>query len=149
MAEDREARIRERAHRLWEEEGRPEGRAEEHWRRAQVEVDGKGQAAGDALPAPDDAQAEGISGSPPADPLRNPEPFPPAQDPMYPAVTGPEEVPPIEGARDSLNPEEIVEPKRATRAPRVAERAKASANRRTGSAEVKTRRRPGNVSPDE
>lgn len=26
-----ESRIRERAHRLWEEEGRPEGRAESHW----------------------------------------------------------------------------------------------------------------------
>lgn len=26
-----ERRIRERAHRLWEEEGRPEGRAESHW----------------------------------------------------------------------------------------------------------------------
>lgn len=26
-----EQAIRERAHRLWEEEGRPEGRAEDHW----------------------------------------------------------------------------------------------------------------------
>lgn len=26
-----DSRIRERAHRLWEEEGRPEGRAESHW----------------------------------------------------------------------------------------------------------------------
>lgn len=26
-----EQRIRERAHRLWEEEGRPEGRADSHW----------------------------------------------------------------------------------------------------------------------
>ncbi|MBS7696513.1 MULTISPECIES: DUF2934 domain-containing protein [unclassified Chelatococcus] len=29
--DERERRIRERAHRLWEEEGRPEGRAESHW----------------------------------------------------------------------------------------------------------------------
>ncbi|MBS7707266.1 DUF2934 domain-containing protein [Chelatococcus asaccharovorans] len=29
--DEREHRIRERAHRLWEEEGRPEGRAERHW----------------------------------------------------------------------------------------------------------------------
>jgi hypothetical protein len=28
---EREARIRERAYRLWLEEGRPEGRAEAHW----------------------------------------------------------------------------------------------------------------------
>ena len=29
-----EARIRARAHRIWEEEGRPEGRADEHWDKA-------------------------------------------------------------------------------------------------------------------
>ncbi|WP_181706208.1 DUF2934 domain-containing protein [Chthonobacter rhizosphaerae] len=28
---DREARIRERAHRIWESEGRPDDRAEVHW----------------------------------------------------------------------------------------------------------------------
>lgn len=38
MAQDRETRIRERAHALWEQEGRPEGRHEEHWRRASREV---------------------------------------------------------------------------------------------------------------
>jgi hypothetical protein len=32
--EDPEARIRDRAYALWEEEGRPEGRAAEHWERA-------------------------------------------------------------------------------------------------------------------
>jgi hypothetical protein len=32
--EDREQRIRERAYSLWEEEGRPDGRAEEFWERA-------------------------------------------------------------------------------------------------------------------
>ncbi len=29
--DEREHRIRERAHRLWEEEGRPDGRADQHW----------------------------------------------------------------------------------------------------------------------
>ncbi|MCK0208679.1 DUF2934 domain-containing protein [Starkeya koreensis] len=29
--DEREHRIRERAHRLWEEEGRPDGRADSHW----------------------------------------------------------------------------------------------------------------------
>jgi hypothetical protein len=28
---DHETRVRERAHRIWEEEGRPEGRSETHW----------------------------------------------------------------------------------------------------------------------
>jgi hypothetical protein len=34
----REGRIRERARSLWEIEGRPEGRADEHWRRAGEEL---------------------------------------------------------------------------------------------------------------
>jgi hypothetical protein len=29
-----EQRIRDRAHKLWEQEGRPEGRAESHWEQA-------------------------------------------------------------------------------------------------------------------
>ncbi|GLK74508.1 DUF2934 domain-containing protein [Ancylobacter dichloromethanicus] len=33
--DQREDRIRERAHRLWEDEGRPEGRADAHWFRAE------------------------------------------------------------------------------------------------------------------
>lgn len=42
---DREQKIRERANQIWEEEGRPEGRHEEHWRRAEEEV-----AAGEHVP---------------------------------------------------------------------------------------------------
>lgn len=38
MANDRERRIRERAYRLWEQEGRPEGRHEHHWTQASQEV---------------------------------------------------------------------------------------------------------------
>ncbi|WP_218014090.1 DUF2934 domain-containing protein [Rubellimicrobium roseum] len=38
MTDDREQRIRERAHALWEAEGRPEGRHEHHWRQASQEV---------------------------------------------------------------------------------------------------------------
>lgn len=34
-----EETIRRRAHEIWEGEGRPEGRAAEHWRRAAAEVD--------------------------------------------------------------------------------------------------------------
>jgi hypothetical protein len=41
MQEDREARIRERAHAIWEEEGRPVGKEREHWERAAIEVDGE------------------------------------------------------------------------------------------------------------
>jgi hypothetical protein len=32
--------VRERAHRIWEEEGRPASRAEDHWFRAEQEIGG-------------------------------------------------------------------------------------------------------------
>ena len=35
---DRDQRIRDRAYRLWEEEGRPEGRHEHHWTQASQQV---------------------------------------------------------------------------------------------------------------
>ena len=39
MDQDREDRIRLRAHQLWEAEGQPHGSHDEHWRRAEEEVD--------------------------------------------------------------------------------------------------------------
>jgi hypothetical protein len=36
-----EQAIRERAHSIWEEEGRPEGRDVEHWLRAETEIGSK------------------------------------------------------------------------------------------------------------
>lgn len=39
MASDVEERIRARAHAIWEEEGRPDGRADEHWAMATREVE--------------------------------------------------------------------------------------------------------------
>ncbi len=38
---DREERIRQRAHEIWEMEGRPDGRDQEHWERAHREIDAK------------------------------------------------------------------------------------------------------------
>lgn len=40
MSDEREERIRTHAYRLWEEQGRPEGRHDEHWRDAAATVDG-------------------------------------------------------------------------------------------------------------
>lgn len=39
MAQDRHDEISALAHQIWEEEGRPEGKHEEHWRRAAEEVE--------------------------------------------------------------------------------------------------------------
>jgi hypothetical protein len=44
--DDREEQIRNRAHQIWEREGRPDGRESEHWARAMREIDdeaGSGQ----------------------------------------------------------------------------------------------------------
>ena len=38
MDEDVKRLIQERAYALWEADGRPEGRAEEYWRRAEQEI---------------------------------------------------------------------------------------------------------------
>lgn len=61
--DDREERIRQRAHAIWEAEGRPEGRHEAHWQQARAEIEGTGETeagtgqmqAGDALPSGADA----------------------------------------------------------------------------------------------
>ena len=37
--DDSNERIRKRAHEIWEEEGRPEGREYSHWLRARAEID--------------------------------------------------------------------------------------------------------------
>lgn len=36
--DDHDERIRQRAHKIWEEEGRPEGREYSHWLRARAEI---------------------------------------------------------------------------------------------------------------
>ena len=39
MSDDRQHRIRQRAHAIWESHGRPHGRDREHWDQATREVD--------------------------------------------------------------------------------------------------------------
>lgn len=40
VTDDRQERIRQRAHEIWEQAGRPEGSHMEHWDRATAEIDG-------------------------------------------------------------------------------------------------------------
>ena len=42
MDQNRQEEIRKRAHQIWEEEGRPEGKDSEHWDRAARELDADG-----------------------------------------------------------------------------------------------------------
>jgi DnaJ-class molecular chaperone len=43
MQDDKQDRIRERAHAIWEQEGHPEGRDADHWARAEQEAGSAGQ----------------------------------------------------------------------------------------------------------
>jgi len=45
MAGDRENRIREKAHQIWEKEGRPHGHDKRHWDEAERELDTDGSPA--------------------------------------------------------------------------------------------------------
>jgi hypothetical protein len=56
---DREERIKRRAHELWEHEGRPEGRQQEHWDQAVQEVESEGSEAERGPVAPDQAVGAG------------------------------------------------------------------------------------------
>ena len=53
--QDRDARIRRRAHELWEAEGRPEDQADRHWSRAADDLDREDAA----------IQREGVAGEKP------------------------------------------------------------------------------------
>ncbi len=68
--DEREDRIRARAHQIWEEEGRPHGREEAHWDMAaeQVAIQDNQRLATRPNPLADDRQARAASGEP-AEPL--------------------------------------------------------------------------------
>ena len=94
MNEDLERKIRDRAHQLWEAEGHPEGRADEHWQEARRQVmadEGLGEPATEGHRS---AQADDDMPEPqpeiPVDPLRNPEEADPSRDAIYPTGPGPE-----------------------------------------------------------
>ncbi len=60
MDQDHQERIRQRAHEIWESEGRPEGRDSDHWNQAEQELrdqSGSGDMSGDGMQAGDNAQA--------------------------------------------------------------------------------------------
>ncbi|AZO08715.1 MULTISPECIES: DUF2934 domain-containing protein [unclassified Mesorhizobium] len=50
MTDDRQERIRRRAHEIWEQAGRPEGSHMEHWDQATAEIDGEKQPKSKAAP---------------------------------------------------------------------------------------------------
>lgn len=63
MTNEREEQIRKRAQEIWESEGRPEGRDEKHWRRAEEELDNRTSGAGTTEGAAEAAQPGSPDGS--------------------------------------------------------------------------------------
>ncbi|MPV60212.1 hypothetical protein CFB46_30080 [Burkholderia sp. HI2761] len=62
MNVDRETRVRERAYRLWQADGAPDGKADEYWQRAEQQLDAEGSSAdgraGQATDSPADQSAK-------------------------------------------------------------------------------------------
>lgn len=51
MTDEREDKIRKRAYALWQQEGAPEGKPDDHWYQAEREIDrGNGEIEGDDVP---------------------------------------------------------------------------------------------------
>src|SRR3954468_7469400 len=70
---DQESRKRVRAYKIWEQEGRPEGRHDEHWVRAEGELRDEGSipeqaSAGTAGASPDATQTQPGDEAPPGTP---------------------------------------------------------------------------------
>ncbi|AZO55451.1 DUF2934 domain-containing protein [Mesorhizobium sp. M00.F.Ca.ET.151.01.1.1] len=51
MTDDRQERIRNRAHQIWQEEGQPAGHHERHWQQAAADIDREDAGSADKKPA--------------------------------------------------------------------------------------------------
>ncbi|MBV9736092.1 MAG: DUF2934 domain-containing protein [Acidisphaera sp.] len=101
--DENEDRIRERAYRLWEEEGRPEGREHDHWERARQMLDSE-------RPEQQPQQAErSPAGGESASPVEQP----------VPGVQGPGPLPGVDDQRQEVK--EPIKPRRAEAATAAAE----------------------------
>ena len=67
MDQDHQDRIRQRAHEIWESEGRPEGRDADHWSRAEEELRNQ---TGNDQPDGDSAEPQLAQTAAPAKPKR-------------------------------------------------------------------------------
>ncbi len=90
MNESKRDRIAARAHQIWEAEGRPDNRAEEHWRRAEQDV--AEQEKSEQMSGHSDASATRNVDSRPAPPID-------AAPPMGGSDREPDSAPPQEGGQ--------------------------------------------------
>lgn len=104
---DREQRVRERAYRLWLEEGRPEGRADDHWDKASELVAIEESYRDTLKPNPTEAFENSPTGEPvePIEAVRNLGEFPTLTDqgeePVFPSrdLAAEADQPPVQPAR--------------------------------------------------
>ena len=82
LDEEQERLVRERAYRIWEEEGRPEGREADHWERARELVAQETGLSSTLKPPPSGLGNEGRAGEPvePPEALANQGDFPTLTD---------------------------------------------------------------------
>ncbi|RWB20655.1 DUF2934 domain-containing protein [Mesorhizobium sp.] len=66
MTDDRQERIRRRAHEIWEQAGRPEGAHMEHWDRAAAEIDAEKKPKDKAAPKKAAARPKAVKAEKPA-----------------------------------------------------------------------------------
>lgn len=71
MSDDRQRKIERRANEIWQREGRPDGRANEHWRLATAEIEAEeaaavrpASAAAKPQPAPEEAAKPAAKAAP-------------------------------------------------------------------------------------
>jgi hypothetical protein len=69
---DRDQERRERAYKIWENEGRPEGRHEDHWQRAEDQHEATEKEAAEVTEANEHASDEFNKGKKKNDPLGRP-----------------------------------------------------------------------------
>lgn len=88
MNQDRETQIRERAYRLWQADGAPDGRADEYWRQAEQQFDAQdsraeggaeSSAEGGAEPAADWPITQSAKRRNPGEPLQEVGAIPPGE----------------------------------------------------------------------
>lgn len=64
MSDDRQHRIRQRAHAIWESHGRPDGADRDHWHQATQEIDAEDTAASKPARAAKPKAAKSASSAP-------------------------------------------------------------------------------------
>lgn len=58
--DNREERIRRKAHELWEQAGRPDHKSHDHWSEAERQIDKEGRESGNDTPPKEPAPSQGI-----------------------------------------------------------------------------------------